>query len=250
MKNSILTVHNISKAYSAHQGKIVALRDVNLEIYEGEIISLLGVNGAGKTTLSSILATLRLPDKGTVYYRGNSLYEQLQDYRRDIGFCPQQPNFIRLLTVEENIFHAARCFGLDDDQARERTHYVIDAMGLHDYAYRESWQLSGGYQQRASIARALVHQPKILMLDEPTVGLDPHIRRHIWKLLEDLQLQGMTIILTTHYLDEAEELSDRVCILDKGVIRLVDTPQNLMHKYDLNRLEDVFIKLMEEEVAA
>ncbi len=243
----LFSIKQLHKTYTTSRGTTHALRGIDLSIMDGEIFSLLGVNGAGKTTLSSILATIHPATSGVIEFAGVPISLMMNDYRCAIGFCPQKPNFLRNLTVEENMYHAGRCFGLNAHEARDRTAYVIEKFELGAYVQSQPWTLSGGYQQRVLLARSLVHNPQVLILDEPTVGLDPHIRRHIWSVIKELKQQGMTIILTTHYLDEAEQLSDRVCILDKGSIKLIETPQNLMKQHESKTLEEVFIRLMEEE---
>ncbi|GAG36551.1 unnamed protein product, partial [marine sediment metagenome] len=217
------------------------------DIYRGEIISLLGVNGAGKTTLSAILATLHPPTEGDVIFNERSIYDDINTYRRHIGYCPQKPNLFQDLTVEQNLLFAGRYFNLPEDQVKKRVQDLVQKYDLGQYINSKPGMLSGGYKQRVLIARSLMHNPKLLILDEPTVGLDPHIRHHLWENIRNLKKEGVTIVLTTHYLDEAEVLSDRICILDRGVIKLIDTPENLKTAYQKSRLEDVFLKLMEEE---
>jgi len=248
MSNILLKILNVKKYYQNDSKNIVkALDDVSLDIYQGEILGLLGVNGAGKTTLSSILATLHPTTGGDVIYNGKSIYDDINTYRRIVGFCPQRPNLLNDLTVKQNLVFAGRFFGMNEKQIEERINFLIDKYKLSKYLNSKPSVLSGGYKQRVVIARALIHNPKLVILDEPTVGLDPHIRLQLWESIRDLKKEGVTVILTTHYLDEAEVLSDRICILDRGVIKLIDTPENLKSSYQQSRLEDVFIKLMHEE---
>ncbi len=206
---------------------MVALHDVSLELFEGQVLGLLGPNGAGKTTLSAILATLIPPSSGNISWRGKSVYEQLDKYRLLVGYCPQRPNLFTNLTLKDNLLFAARFYGLSDSKGAERLKALSEELDLHDYLDSKSMMLSGGWRQRFMIARALMHNPKILILDEPTVGLDPHIRRQIWAIIQKLKSNGVSIILTTHYLDEAEQLADRVCMMDKGQIKLIETPAKL-----------------------
>lgn len=138
-------------------------------------------------------------------------------------------------------------YGLSHNQAHARLQELMEQFELTKYADNSPMILSGGYKQRLMIARALMHKPQLLILDEPTVGLDPHIRRHLWDIIVDLKKNGVTVIITTHYLDEAEVLSDRVCILDKGLIRMIDTPMNLKNAFNKGTLEDVFLALMEDK---
>lgn len=242
----LLQIKNIIKTYKTGTQEIQALKGVNLDIYQGEILSLLGVNGAGKTTLSSIISTLNPATSGDIIYNGQSIYKNVINYRRIIGFCPQKPNIDEMLTLEENLIFAGRYFSLPENIIKVRAHELMEKFELTKYAKEKGSILSGGYKQRFLLARTLMHSPKLVILDEPTVGMDPHIRRNLWDVIKQLKSEGVTVLLTTHYLDEAEYLSDRVCILDKGVIRLVDTPENLKLKYSMSNLEDVFIALMQE----
>lgn len=247
MSKKILECKGITKQYAIDNKPFKALDDVSLAINEGEIIGLLGPNGAGKTTLSSIIATLHPPTLGDVLFYGESIYKNLINYRTILGFCPQKPNFEKLLTVEENLRFAGRYFGLQESLIDERVNYLIKLFNLEKYARSKPDILSGGYKQRLLIARALVHNPQLLLLDEPTVGMDPHIRRQLWDIISQLKKENITVLITTHYLDEAEILSDKVCILDKGKIKYFDTPQNLKSLHNKTNLEDVFLHLIEDE---
>jgi len=244
---TLLQVKTIAKTYQTPRGPIESLKGVTIDIMQGEVLSLLGINGAGKTTLSSIIATLHPPTSGDIVKNGVSIYQDVVEYRRTIGFCPQKPNIDMMLTLEQNLMFAGRFFCLPDGLIRERIVLLMKQFGLEKYAQQKAHILSGGYKQRFMLARTLIHQPELVILDEPTVGLDPHVRRDIWKIIADLRQSGVTVLLTTHYLDEAEKLSDRVCVLDKGVMRLIDTPENLKSTHGKANLEDVFIALMNEE---
>lgn len=247
MSNHLIKIDNVTKTYTTQRGVHQALKGVSLEINKGEIYSLLGVNGAGKTTLSSILATLHPPTSGHVYFKGKSIYDDLMGYRRALGFCPQRPNLDVELNVRDNLLFAGRYFLLTNDQAAERTEILIKSFQLEDVADKEISELSGGYRQRVLLARSLIHNPELVILDEPTVGLDPHIRRQLWDQIAALKEQDVSVILTTHYLDEAEVLADRVCILDKGLVKLIDTPKNLKSLHNKASLEAVFLQLMREQ---
>lgn len=243
MSHRLLTIENVTKCY----GDKIALKGVSLELHKGEIVSLLGVNGAGKTTLSSIIASLNPPTSGNVLYQGTSIYKDIIGYRQIMSFCPQKPNLHPHLTVHEQLICAGRYFLMPYDQIITRAQHLMAQFGLTKHADDLTDILSGGYKQRLLIARALMHNPELVILDEPTVALDSPIRRSLWELIKELKHSGVTILLTTHYLEEAEYLSDRVCVLDQGVIRMIDTPQNLMNSYSKKNLEDVFLHLIEEE---
>lgn len=243
MSSILLRIKNIKKRYATKE----ALKGVSFDIYQGEILGLLGVNGAGKSTLSSIIATLHPPTEGDIEYNGKSIYKDIASYRFQLGFCPQKPNLNPLLTLEDNLRFAGRYYGMTEAQIDERMKLLMRQFELDEYAKQKASVLSGGYKQRFMIARSLMHSPKLVLLDEPTVGLDPHIRRQLWDKIKELKSEGITVLLTTHYLDEAQQLSDRVCILDKGQIKLIDTPDKLMADFKQANLEDVFIELMKEK---
>jgi ABC-2 type transport system ATP-binding protein len=247
MAQRLVHVKNVSKIYQAALGAVHALNDISLDIYQGEILSLLGVNGAGKTTLSSIIATLHPPTSGDVLYHDASIYSNLLPYRYAMGFCPQKANLDTQLNVRENLVFAGRYFLLDAKTINERVERLMQQFGLEKYAKFNVNALSGGYKQRVLIARALMHEPKLVILDEPTVGLDPDIRRQLWDVIRALKQQGKTVILTTHYLEEAEKLSDRVCMLSRGKIIMTATVHDLKERHKKETLEEIFLELVKEE---
>jgi len=241
MNEIILSLKNVTKVYTSGSTPMRALDGVSLDIKKGEIFGLLGVNGAGKTTLSSILATLHPATAGEILFNGTSIYQCLERYRMALGFCPQTQNLDLSLTVEENLIFAGKYFLLTKEVIAQRVADLMEQLELTKYKEREISELSGGTKQRVLIARALMHNPEIVILDEPTVGLDPDIRRKLWAIIKNLKKRGITVILTTHYLDEAEELSDRVCFLQHGKVRLVETVQTLREQHNMASLEDIFI---------
>ncbi|NDD55729.1 ABC transporter ATP-binding protein [bacterium] len=248
-RNVILQIKDLVKVFHSKTKTVHALNGINLDIYQGEIMALLGVNGAGKTTLSSILVTLNPPTSGDVLFKGQSIYQNLAQYRHALGFCPQRPNLDYELTVEENLFFAGRYYLVPEDILRERVSSLLQQFELVKYASFNVRALSGGYKQRLLIARALVHSPEIVIMDEPTVALDPNIRRQLWDKIKELKQLGITVILTTHYLEEAEILSDRVCMLNAGSVLLIDQAENLKQKFNMPNLEEVFLHLTNEEAA-
>lgn len=243
MNTVLLKIKNVKKRYGAKE----ALKGVSLDIYKGEILGLLGVNGAGKTTLSSIIATLHPATEGDVEFNGKSIYADVAAYRYHIGFCPQRPNLNPELTLEQNLRFSGDYYGMTQEQIDTRLAQLVKQFDLQQYLHEKANVLSGGYKQRFMIARALMHNPQLVILDEPTVGLDPHIRRQLWQQIRDLKQMGVTVVLTTHYLDEAEQLSDRVCVLDGGLIKLIETPDKLKADFNMQNLEDVFIALMDAD---
>ncbi len=247
MNDLFLRIDGVTKTYY-EKGRALkqALKGVSLELYEGEVLGLLGVNGAGKTTLVSILATLHPATSGVISWNGASIYDSLLPFRSILGYCPQHPNIEKNLTLGENLVVSGRCYGLRKKEAEERKSELAKEFTLEEYLDANIDQVSGGYKQRFLIARALMHRPKLVILDEPTVGLDSHIRRQLWDVIAKLREEGMTVILTTHYLDEAEVLSDRICLLHEGLVRTVDTPENLKKKHQKNNLEEVFLKFVDD----
>ncbi len=239
MNSSFLVINNIIKKYNDSY----ALSGVNLTINKGEVFALLGVNGAGKTTLSGIIATQHPPTSGDILFRGVSIYENLHRYRMALGFCPQQANLDPYLTVRQNLVFAGRFYGMTGAATESRVDKLISLYSLERYVDYKIDQLSGGTRQRVLIARALVHSPEIVILDEPTVGLDPDIRRQLWDHIAVLRDSGVTVILTTHYLDEAEVLADRICLLREGKVQLVCSVQELKDDHSQDSLETIFIRL-------
>lgn len=247
MQKNLIRITNLKKYFYDKNKTTKALDGISIDIHKGEILGLLGVNGAGKTTLSSIIATLHPPTSGDILFEEKSIYDDINRFRRFVGFCPQTPNLVGDLTVKQNLLFAGRYFGLRKDALHQRVEMLVKKYELTKHIDSKPDTLSGGFKQRVLIARSLIHNPQLIIFDEPTVGLDPHIRQNLWENIKDLKKENITVILTTHYLDEAEMLSDRICILDKGKIRLIDTPENLMSSFQKSRLEDVFIQLIKEE---
>jgi ABC-2 type transport system ATP-binding protein len=206
---------------------VIALDALDLEVRDGEFFGLLGPNGAGKTTTIGILTTRVLPTSGSATVAGFDVLRDAVEVRRRIGVVPQRPNADRQLTVRENlIFHAAY-FGIPQRDADPRATALLEQFQIAEKADVKVDKLSGGQQQRMMIARALIHEPEILFLDEPTVGLDPQARHDLWDILRGLHAQGRAIVMTTHYMEEADELCERVAIVDRGQLLAVDTPASL-----------------------
>jgi len=247
MNQILLKARNLSKVYSNKKTSKKALSGVNFELFHGEVFSLLGVNGAGKTTLSSLLASLHPSTEGEILWQNRSIYDDLPAYRKIIGLCPQYQNLDPLLTLEQNLVFQGRYYGMAKNRLKERIEYLLSRFELEEYAKCKADELSGGYKQRFLIARALVHEPTLVILDEPTVGLDPQVRHKLWDYIRNFKKEGITVILTTHYLDEAEKLSNRVCVIDKGKIITIDTPENLKKEWKKGNLEEVFLHLLKGE---
>jgi ABC-2 type transport system ATP-binding protein len=209
---------------------VVALEALDLDIGAGEFFGLLGPNGAGKTTAIGILTTRVRPTSGKALVAGADVVEDSVRVRQRIGVVPQRPNADLSLNVMENLqFHAAY-FGIPFDVATKRAYELLERLGLSEKASAKMAEMSGGQQQRLMIVRALMHEPDIIFLDEPTVGLDPQARLGLWDILRDLHGRGRTIVMTTHYMDEADRLCDRLAIIDRGKLLALDSPRALKAK--------------------
>ncbi len=210
-----------------YQGGIEALKGVTFRIRKGEIYSLLGPNGAGKTTTVRILSTLYKPTSGEARILGYDVVKESSTVRRLIGVVPQENTSDDEMTGFENVYVHARLHGLRGSETREATMEALRLMGLEDAAHRRVSTYSGGMKRRLELAMSLVHKPQVLFLDEPTLGLDVEARRELWDIVFELKRQGTTILLTTHYMEEADRLSDRVGIINEGVIIAEGTPDEL-----------------------
>ncbi len=207
---------------------IQALRGINLRVHPGELFAYLGPNGAGKTTTIRILAGLTRASAGQAWLNGYEITTAALAAKKQFGLVPQHLNLDGELTVTENLLIHGFLHRLPYEAIRRRLEYLLDYVELGDKRQAFVKHLSGGMKRRLMIARALLHEPRILFLDEPSVGLDANIRRRIWALIKKIQQEGVTIFLTTHYIEEAEFLADRVAFLDQGRIVALDTPANLM----------------------
>ncbi|MDO5622284.1 MAG: ABC transporter ATP-binding protein [Paracoccus sp. (in: a-proteobacteria)] len=229
---AIIEVENLSKRYD---GGTHALKDVSLSIEEGEIIALLGPNGAGKTTLISIICGLVRPTEGTVRVGGHDIRKDWRAARKLIGLVPQEIALEPFETVWNNVVFTRGLYGQGrDDVWLER---ILRALALWEKKDQPTRALSGGMKRRVLIAKALSHQPKVLFLDEPTAGVDIALRREMWEVVRQLRAEGVTIILTTHYLEEAEEMADRIGVIRKGQLLLVRPTAELMGEFGRKQLE-------------
>ena len=208
-------------------GAVHALDGLDLDVHEGEMFGLLGPNGAGKTTTVGILTTRVRATSGEAIVAGKNVATEAVEARARIGVVPQQPNPDLQLTVRENLVFHATYHGVVRAEASRRADALLERLGVADKAGAKVQTLSGGQKQRMMIARALTHEPRVLFLDEPTVGLDPQARQGVWDILRELREQGRTIVMTTHYMEEADRLCDRVAIMDRGRLLALDTPTAL-----------------------
>ncbi|MEW6425538.1 MAG: ATP-binding cassette domain-containing protein [Bacillota bacterium] len=213
-----------------HYGNIVAVAGLDLEIKKGEIFALLGPNGAGKTTTIRMLTMLTRPTGGAALINGYDVIRDLGKVKKEIGVVPQHMNLDQELTARENLELHGRLHKIPAPERRKRAEELLKYVELQDRAGELVSRFSGGMKRRLMIARALMHSPQILFLDEPTVGLDPQTRRKIWDLIRRMNSEGMTVLLTTHYIEEAEVLCHRVGIMDKGKLIAIGTPGELKQK--------------------
>lgn len=210
-----LSIRGLTKTY---QGGHVALKGIDLDVQAGDFFALLGPNGAGKSTTIGIISSLVNKTSGTVSVFGYDLDTQLTDLKRQIGLVPQEFNFNQFETVQQIVVNQAGYYGVPREVAKQRSEKYLKQLSLWDKRNAPARNLSGGMKRRLMIARALLHEPKLLILDEPTAGVDIELRRSMWDYLEAINRQGITIILTTHYLEEAESLCRNIAIIDQGVI--------------------------------
>jgi ABC-2 type transport system ATP-binding protein len=227
-------------------GSLTALGGVDLDIREGEIFGLLGPNGAGKTTLISIVAGLARATSGTATVLGKDVVADYRFTRRVVGLVPQEVNFDPFFTVEEALEFQAGYFGLALPEARLVE--LLTALDLVPKRHVNARALSGGMKRRLLIAKALVHEPRVLFLDEPTAGVDVELRRALWAYVRELRARGTTIVLTTHYLEEAEELADRIGVIDHGRLLLVEEKRALLARHGGQTLEEIYVGLVGRKV--
>ena len=229
--NSIISIKNLSKTYL---GGFQALKQINLEIADGEILALLGPNGAGKTTLISTICGIVSPTSGNVTVNGNDIIQNYRKSRELIGLVPQELTLGAFETVWNTINFSRGLFGKKKDDAY--LEQLLKDLSLWDKKSNELRTLSGGMKRRVLIAKALSHQPKILFLDEPTAGVDVELRKDMWQIVRKLRESGVTIILTTHYIEEAEEIADRIGVINNGELLLIEDKKVLMQKLGKKRL--------------
>jgi ABC-2 type transport system ATP-binding protein len=223
--NEVIRTENLFKHYSGMD--VPAVDNLNLKVHQGEIFGLLGPNGAGKTTTAGILTTRVVPTSGTAYVAGIDVRKHPALVKQVSGIVSQQNTLDRQLTVWENLYFHGRLFGINAKESRRRADELLERFTLSKWAKASVYALSGGMAQRLMVARAIFHSPAVLFLDEPTAGLDPQSRLALWDMLQELNATGQTVVLTTHYMEEADQLCARVAIMDHGKILALDTPANL-----------------------
>ena len=244
-----IQTHQLTKKYNNY----TAVDSLDISVERGEVFGLLGPNGAGKTTTVSMLCTILKPTSGTATKNGFDLVRQSHSVRKSIGIVFQDPSIDDRLTARENLYMHANLYGVPAAEQKERIERILKLVELEDRAESILRTYSGGMRRRLALGRGLIHYPQILFLDEPTVGLDPQTRDHIWKYIRELkETHDITVVLTTHYMDEADRLSDRIAIMDHGKIVVLNTPQKLketlegdvitVRANDIQLLSDLVVK--------
>jgi ABC-2 type transport system ATP-binding protein len=241
-----LKVEKLKKTYSTG---VLALDGISLEVEAGRFFGLLGPNGAGKTTLINSIVSLARPDSGSVEVFGRDAYRQFREARRMIGVSPQEINLDKFLTVEETMLFHAGYYGVPKEKAKERTEELLERFALTDKRKQRVNTLSGGMKRRVLFARALMHDPKVLFLDEPTAGVDVELRYKLWGYIRELNRGGLTILLTTHYLEEAEALCEEIALINGGRIVAQGTIEELKWTYAAASIEEVYLKVVGRDIS-
>ena len=236
-----LKIERLRKTYSTG---LLALDGVSLEVEAGRFFGLLGPNGAGKTTLINSVVSLARPDSGRVEVFGRDAYEEFREARRMIGVSPQEINLDKFLTVEETLLFHAGYYGVPKQKAKERAGDLLERFALAEKRKQRVNTLSGGMKRRVLFARAMMHDPRILFLDEPTAGVDVELRYKLWGYIRELNREGLTILLTTHYLEEAEALCEEIALIDGGKIAAQGTSAELKDRYGARNVEEVYLKVV------
>lgn len=235
-----ISIRNLVKNFDDN---IIAVDNFSLDIKKGELFGLLGPNGAGKTTIINILSGILKPTSGSAIVGGYDVTKNLKKVKELIGVCPQEAAVFKFLSAKENVEFFGNLHKMPKDELKKRVTDLIEKMNLTKAMNRKVKGFSGGMTRSLNLIIALINNPEIAYLDEPTVGQDARARRSTWEFLKSLKNQNKTVILTTHYIEEAEKLSDRVGIIDYGKLIALGTPQELMEKYDSESLEQVFLKI-------
>lgn len=238
MSEAVIRTEKLSKRF----GDFVAVDAITFDVMKGEIFGFLGANGAGKTTAMRMLCGLSVPTSGTAIIAGFDVYKQTEQIKRNIGYMSQKFSLYEDLTVAENIRFFGGIYGLSDRQLKEKSGHLIEKLGLQNERRQLVGALPLGWKQKLAFSVAILHEPKIVFLDEPTGGVDPVTRRQFWDLIYDASDKGITIFVTTHYMDEAE-YCNRVSMMVDGSIKALDSPAKLKEQFNAASMDDVFYKL-------
>jgi ABC-2 type transport system ATP-binding protein len=223
-------------------GDFIAANEITIEVYKGEIFGFLGANGAGKTTAMRMLCGLSRPSSGNAFIAGFDVYKETENIKKNIGYMSQKFSLYDDLTVLENIYFFGGIYGLSDDQLKKKSDELIKRLGLEQEATKLVGSLPLGWKQKLSFSVAVLHDPRIVFLDEPTGGVDPVTRRQFWNLIYEAADRGLTIFVTTHYMDEAE-YCNRISIMVDGKVEALDTPSNLKSTFGVSSMDEVFYQL-------
>ncbi|MDQ1251778.1 MAG: type transport system ATP-binding protein [Euryarchaeota archaeon] len=244
----IIEVKNLVKVFNSRGRTITAVNDVSFEVFKGEIFGMIGPNGAGKSTTFSMMTTLLKPTSGSIKVAGFDVEKQDDKIRPLIGIVPQKLSLYSLLTARENLELMCNLYNVPKKEIDEKVDYYLKLVGLEKSADRYTGGFSGGMKQRLSVIAAVLHDPEILFWDEPSTGLDPQTRNVIWKLAKKFNAEGKTLIFTTHYMEEADNLCNRVAVMDLGKLVALDNPEVLKKKTGSTNLEEVFVHFTGEQV--
>lgn len=234
----MIRIDNLTKKYK----DVIAVNHLSFDMDQNETLALLGVNGAGKTTTIKMLSCLVKPTEGDAFIDGHSIIKDQNKVKEIIGMSTQETSVARNLTVKENLDFYASLYNLNQEEKEKKISDLIKQFSLEKFIHKRTSKLSGGYQRKVSIALALVSSPKILFLDEPTLGLDVLARRELWNIIREMK-KTTTIILTTHYLEEAEALSDRIAIMADGELKMLGTSKELIERTHSTNFEEAFIRI-------
>lgn len=241
-----IRIENLEKRYSSEMPRV--LKGINLHVKPGEFFGLLGPNGSGKTTLISILTGILSSSKGNVFLCGERLDGSSSEFKTKIGLAPQEAALYSSLSLEENLTFFGSMHGLKGGELKEQIKFCTDVVQLGNFLDQPIASFSGGMRQRANIAVSIIHKPNILFLDEPTVGVDPQSRNMIFECLREFNASGVTIVYTTHYMEEVEELCSKIGILDHGNIVALGSPEALIAEHECKNMGETFLKLTGKEL--
>ena len=244
-KSISIEVKDLKKIFTGKRSfnDVKAVDGISFDVKKGELFGLLGPNGAGKTTTINILCGLLKPTEGSYIVGGYDLKKDLNKVKELISVCPQEAAVFPFLTGKENIEYFGNMHMMSKEKINARTEELLKLLGLFEASGRKAKEYSGGMKRQLNLIVALINEPDILFLDEPTVGMDPRVRRRTWEFINSINEQNRTIVLTTHYIEEAEALCDRVAIIDYGKLVALDSPKKLMEEHDAKNLEEVFLKI-------
>jgi ABC-2 type transport system ATP-binding protein len=246
--DNIIRIDHITKIFESKEKTVIAVNDISFDVRRGEIFGLLGPNGAGKSTLIRILTTLLSPTSGTAFLDTYEITKHPEKVRTIIGVCPQNSTLDVELTAYDNLEFYGKLVNVPDDILDKKIWELLKMADLEDRAHMRVSTFSGGMRRKLEIVRAFIHRPLILFLDEPTIGLDPEARREVWKQISELNKERITIILTTHYMDEAEKLCNRIAFINKGSLVALDTLENLKQLLPAGDLIEIGLDMMDDRV--